>query len=382
MLNDRSERFSLAAPDASGVVSWIHIGDLHMVREGEETFVALRQIVAEINAAYAGKGVSFVYLPGDIADDGSAGAYAAVRACLDRLQVPWISVVGDHDVHERSFANYLSAMGGPLYGAFTVGRVRFCRLNAFSEPRPDAFVVDEEQLGWLRSELEAAAAGGLRAVVLMHCYPSDLKQGGEALTRLLRQYRVLLVDMGHTHYNELSDDGAVVYSATRSTGQIEEGPAGYSIVSVAGEDVSWQFVPVGSGPAVVITSPRDARLVVDGGERRSGSPVALHARAWSDVEVVRVSATAGGWRGELVRMPGANGWSAVLPGDAVGAGEEIEVVAEDAKGRLCRDRIRLTEAGRERISRAARDQDNAVGAWPEKGILGTQLGPNKNGKKW
>jgi Icc protein len=28
------------------------------------------------------------------------------------------------------------------------------------------------------------------------------------------------------------------------------------------------------------------------------------------------------------------------------------------------------------------DDANAIGAYPEKGILGTQLGPNKNGRKW
>jgi Icc protein len=32
--------------------------------------------------------------------------------------------------------------------------------------------------------------------------------------------------------------------------------------------------------------------------------------------------------------------------------------------------------------RLSRDQDNALQAWPEHGLLGTQLGPNKNGKKW
>jgi Icc protein len=28
------------------------------------------------------------------------------------------------------------------------------------------------------------------------------------------------------------------------------------------------------------------------------------------------------------------------------------------------------------------DHTNAIGAYLEKGILGTQLGPNKNGRKW
>lgn len=32
--------------------------------------------------------------------------------------------------------------------------------------------------------------------------------------------------------------------------------------------------------------------------------------------------------------------------------------------------------------RSDRDQDNAAAAWPERGLLGTQLGPNKNGRKW
>jgi hypothetical protein len=32
--------------------------------------------------------------------------------------------------------------------------------------------------------------------------------------------------------------------------------------------------------------------------------------------------------------------------------------------------------------RALRDQDNALPPWPERGLMGTQLGPNKNGRKW
>jgi Icc protein len=32
--------------------------------------------------------------------------------------------------------------------------------------------------------------------------------------------------------------------------------------------------------------------------------------------------------------------------------------------------------------RTGYDKDNVIGVWPEHGILGTQLGPNKNGRKW
>lgn len=32
--------------------------------------------------------------------------------------------------------------------------------------------------------------------------------------------------------------------------------------------------------------------------------------------------------------------------------------------------------------RSGLDKNNTLGAWRERGILGTQLGPNKNGRKW
>jgi Icc protein len=67
---------------------------------------------------------------------------------------------------------------------------------------------------------------GTEVALFMHTYPSDLRDEAEKqqVTALLAQHRVALVDMGHTHYNELANDGTTIYAATRSTGQIEEGP--------------------------------------------------------------------------------------------------------------------------------------------------------------
>lgn len=230
---------------SSGTVSWIHIGDLHMTRFGEQNEVDLGRIVDEINSIYAKGGVDFVYLPGDIADDGSVVAYEAVRHHLDRLRIPWCGIVGDHDVHEKSFDNFRRYISKDLYSRFTIGPYRFLRLNAFSVPRPDSFTLDDDQLKWLEAELQQCENAGDRAVLLLHCYPSDLKQGGDTLKELLQRFPVLLVDMGHTHYNELSNDGHVLYSATRSTGQVEEGAVGYSVTTIDNDTVSWHFVEVG-----------------------------------------------------------------------------------------------------------------------------------------
>ena len=62
--------------------------------------------------------------------------------------------------------------------------------------------------------------------------------------------------MGHTHYNEIANDGRTIFMATRSTGQIEEGPPGFSFASVDGRGVSWRFKPLENAwPCVLITTP-------------------------------------------------------------------------------------------------------------------------------
>lgn len=367
--------------DSCGAVTWIHLGDLHMVRSGEQNHTDLQAIVEEINAVYAARGVSFVFLPGDVADDGSAQAYGVVRECLDQLHLPWCAIVGDHDVHERSFANFQAFLGESLYGSFTVGNARFFRLNTFSEPRPDSFVVDDAQLDWLENELKDCPE---IPVVLMHCYPSDLKRGRDRLTSLLRERHVRVVDMGHTHYNEISNDGTTLYCATRSTGQTEEGPVGYSVLSLEGDSFSWHFVRLGSAALVSILSPQDQRLHTDPGPpvTRPGDDLHVRARVWSAWPVASVELHA--FNSSVPMELSEHGWTATIPGSRAVQGEhELLVKATMSDGSDAEDRIRVflgnSTPPRER---SKIDADNALGAWLERDLLGTQLGPNKNGRKW
>jgi 3',5'-cyclic-AMP phosphodiesterase len=159
--------------------------------------------------------VSFAFLPGDIGDDGSRAAYAVVRGELDRLKMSWCAIVGDHDVHEKGFANFLEAMSERTQYAFSVGSVRFVAMNAFDVPHPGSFAVSEEQLAWVKRELQTATDAGQTKVLLLHCYPSDLKVGGRELMEVVRNLDVRLIDMGHTHYNEIANDGR----STRPPGQ-------------------------------------------------------------------------------------------------------------------------------------------------------------------
>jgi len=137
---------------------------------------------------------------------------------------------------------------------FDVGSYRFLALDAFASDTPKVFDLSSEQLDWLRHELELARATQKRSVLFLHCYPSELGEFSSPLCDLIKRYGVLLVDMGHTHYNEIANDGLTLYTATRSTGQIEEGPVGFSVTNLDNAVVtcrllSWleelDWIPVG-----------------------------------------------------------------------------------------------------------------------------------------
>lgn len=372
-------RFQPQPPDTAGVVSWVHFGDLHMTKAGQQNHLDLAKIVNEVNQAFAHT-VSFVFLPGDVADDGSHSAYAVVRGELDRLTVPWCAIIGDHDVHEKSFANFLDAMAEETHYAFTVGSVRFLAMNAFDVPEPPSFTVAAEQLRWAEEELQQAKKNGQTKVLLLHCYPSDLKIGGEEVIRLVREYDVRLIDMGHTHYNEIANDGRTIYSATRSTGQIEEGPVGYSVTNIDGNVVSWRFVELGTLPLAVITSPSDERLLTKFSEIPQ-ERLKVRAKFWGAVEPMEATAHLEGHTLPMKRVSDSQVWEADVPIPREGA-HSLKVLFNDADGRVASDEIRVAFGQRTERMSEARDQDNALEAWPEHGLLGTQLGPNKNGKKW
>jgi Icc protein len=371
--------FQPQSADAAGVVSWIHFGDLHMTKAGEQNHLDLAEIVNEVNQAFSGT-VSFVFLPGDVADDGSRSAYQVVRGELNRLKVPWCAIIGDHDVHKKSFLNFKEAMSEQTHYAFTVGDTRFLAMNAFDVPEPPSFTVSKEQLRWAEDELELATKNGQTKVLLLHCYPSDLKVGREEVSRLIRVYDVRLVDMGHTHYNEIANDSRTLYSATRSTGQIEEGPVGYSVTNIDGNVVSWRFVELGRLPIAVITSPSDERLMTKFSETPRET-LKIRAKFWGEFEAGGATAHLDGQTLPMKRVGDSHVWESDVPKPREGI-HPLKVSFKDAHGRVATDEIRLAVGRRTERKSEERDQDNALEDWPEHGLLGTQLGPNKNGKKW
>lgn len=363
---------------------WVHIGDLHITRENDQNFQDFKRIVAEINANLLGN-VDFCVLPGDNADDGSSEQYALIRSVTQRLKLPLHVIPGDHDFKPRNLENFYAGLGARNlpYGA-SIGGHRCIFLDAVShgDGGPD-FHLGEAQLGWLAHELDAAGASGEPAVVFVHAYPADFPRDRGTFAKLLFAHRVRLVDMGHTHYNELANDGATVYATTRSTGQIEEGSVGFSLVTIQAGIVNWRFKPLSTTwPFVMLTSPGDHRLQTDNPRKTPAARRRVSARGWSSAPMV-----------EGCFRVGDDSWQPMDGPDEVGAWEgwydapkgrhSLAVRVTDSRGVSAGDAIEVADSHDVATERAADGSDaDSLDAWPDRHLLGTRLGPNRNGKQW
>jgi 3',5'-cyclic-AMP phosphodiesterase len=229
-----------------------------------------------------------------------------------------------------------------------------------------------------------------RVIFFSHVYPSELGNSADAVRKLIRRHRVIMVDMGHTHYNEIANDGHTIYAATRSTGQIEEGSVGFSIANIDHGVVSWKFKPLDvSWPFVTITAPADQAFIVDPSQpdQLVRGIVEVRAKAWDERGVVSANCRIddGPWR-PMSRIEASLAWGCAWESFVVTNGvHRITVRVQSADGRTAADTISAltSQSGRYQAPpRRPGDDSNAIGAYPEKGILGTQLGPNKNGRKW
>ena len=364
------------------VLAWLHIGDLHLTTPDAANRRDLDRIVALANGLAPGS-LDFTVLPGDNADDGTAEQYALLHEAVAGLRLPLHVLPGDHDMKPGSLDAFHRVPGvEALSWAVTIKGYRCLFLDVVSGGTggPD-FRLGEKLLTWVELDLEAAAAAGEEAVVFMHTYPADLRAGAEQLGALLARPQVLCVDMGHTHYNEMANDGGTIFMATRSTGQVEEGPPGFSIAAVDGRTVSWRFKPLDTAwPFVLVTQPADRRLVTDANQIVD-DPFLVRAKVVGDapIESVEVQVGDGAW----VSMAPVPGGITLWEAHCLAPGADVRVRARDAQGREDEDQVEPARPGWTAPERTAdgSDQDR-VGAWPEKGILDTQLGPNRNGRQW
>ncbi|WP_062013130.1 metallophosphoesterase [Aureimonas sp. AU4] len=372
------------------MLRWLQFGDLHAC-EGDdwESLGRFRQLVDEANRDFSDR-IDFAVLPGDNANHATPEQFRRVAETGRQLQAPLHVLPGDHDFeagHLDDFRALLAPESLPRAQMHGDTRVVFLDIVSAGSGGPD-FRLGREQTAWLRRTL-ADTAAARRTVVFMHAFPGDLREGGDEVAALFASGGVAYVGTGHTHYNDLLNDGHVVYGATRSTGEIEEGAPGFSVSALDGDVLSWRFREMGHhGPFVLVTSPCDTRLVTDPQSRSQVPDGAIEVRAevFAAGEAPSVTARLGDGRGIELSRGDEGTWHGRLDGVPDGL-HRLTVTARSAAGETDSDTVDvLLRGARERPKRGAaialgRDV-HSVRNWPGKGIPGGRLGPNANGRKW
>jgi Icc protein len=370
----------------SASISWIHIGDLHMdAADGWASLPRLEAIVDEINAHALA--ADFVFLPGDNANHAAPDQYAAIVGALSRLALPWRAIPGDHDFEGGSLAGYeaaFAAVNRPEVEVIAGHRCVFVDVVSAGAGGPD-FRLTPHHFSRVGRELSRAKASGQVPLVFMHTYPGDLSTGSAEVAQLLAEAEVAFVDTGHTHYNELLNDGRVVYGATRSTAQIEEGAgaSGFSVICVHDEVPSWRFRSIGAHwPHVQIVAPCDLRLVTKPADARQvprPGKVYVAARRFGDGYEAMV-ACVDERPGVPMTHAGGGLWEVQLE---VGPGLHRVVVTCDGARDTVKFLVRDAESTPKRVPPLALGHAiHAIGEWPAAGVVGLQLGPNRNGCDW
>ena len=220
----------------------------------------------------------------------------------------------------------------------------------------------------------------------MHAYPNDLSCGGDQIENIFSRTHVAFVGTGHTHYNELVNHRGVIYAATRSTGEVEEGAPGFSLGVLDGSVVSWQFKPIDEAwPLVMITSPADHRLITDPAatDQVPTGAIDVRARVFGGSIARVVAALEGGPASDMTQDVRGD-WSGRIP-DAVDGLHRLHVEATTANGETRRDMIEVLVRRGDAVHEdhvEPRRPFEPIGSWSGRSLLGSQLGPNKNGRKW
>ncbi|GAC1473434.1 MAG: hypothetical protein PVS2B1_10410 [Candidatus Dormibacteraceae bacterium] len=304
-----------------------------------QNYKDFQTILGEFNQDFAG-GVNFAVLPGDNANEGSDAEYQLIGQAIKTaaLKLPLYAVKGDHDEKSttQAFQQYIYPKS---YYSEDVNGYHFIFLEAMTSSGDNSLTQGSAEWTWFSSDLKAASAAGKQSVIVMHPYFLSHLPDLTDFQTLVQQNHVVMIDSGHTHTNDLANDGHIIYAATRSTGQISEGAVGVSISTIDHGIVSWKFAPLGQFPFVEITSPGDGPLITSAAGIAHGNQT-IDAKAMSTSPIASASYQIDG--GTSISMTGGSGdmWTAAWDTTKVANGEhKITVTVKDQSGKTATDTI-------------------------------------------
>jgi predicted phosphodiesterase len=276
----------------------------------------------------------FVQFIGDNVQDGTDKQFALFKDLVRRLQTSWYALVGDLDAQKNPDAVSFQEWIGDTCGSLSLGGFRFVRLNT---QQANPVGLSSEQLGWFRRVVDEARAMDERIVIFQHNYPYQIWEdfdgtGIDGWWEIVQTRRIHAILCGHTHYWQVANDGRNAMVATRSIGDPEGGPPGYTLAVFDGEDFAVVFRSIADrGPIVLITHPREA-ILATGPTHVVKGPDEVRMRVWSRdaVELAGYQIDAGPWKPmERIRV---GEWRGPIDGDRLSKGVHRLAVRVEADG--------------------------------------------------
>jgi len=220
-----------AAAEAGADFTFAQISDTHVGFGGEanrDSMGTLKDSIESINALQARP--AFVLHTGDLSHGQKPGAFDTLAESLKAVKTERIFFIpGEHDVALDGGKEYLSRYGAGTYESrgyqsFDYRGVRFVGLvNVLSYKPGVGGALGDEQLAWLRKDLEAQSAS-TPIVVFSHVplwavYPAWgwTTADGEQAIGMLRRFGSVTALNGHIHQVLQKIEGNVTFHSARST---------------------------------------------------------------------------------------------------------------------------------------------------------------------
>ena len=206
------------------------LSDVH-VTPGNENDRQLRAAVEEINRG----GFDYVVVNGDLSNEGSDAELANVKTILDGITAPLSVLPGNHENNwsQSATKTFVDTWGNDRFiAAVGADSLVIVGINCGPYMKMGDGHVKQEDLHWLRAELEKAAAKGRRILSFNH-YPlreNDLDNWREYV-QLLQQFPVIGHINGHYHSWIEYRAGGIPAVMTRAL-DMRDGTYGYTILEV------------------------------------------------------------------------------------------------------------------------------------------------------
>jgi 3',5'-cyclic AMP phosphodiesterase CpdA len=223
---------------------FVQISDTHYM-DNKSTYVYLNKVVDELNLLR--DEVDFVAITGDLTTDGKRSELRDMRRILDRLQLEWFAIPGNHDMDRENWLKYF-----PHYDSYSYEH-KGAHLIFLDSTEPSGTIVSlsEKKFDFLESDLHRVEKHTPVLLFIHHPVapgiPKYRVKNADRVLDTFKKHNLTAVIAGHYHANWECEVDGVYYTSiaclTDSRNNHDGSEAkGYRIFTVDGNNVTSRFV--------------------------------------------------------------------------------------------------------------------------------------------